>query len=333
MIDEDPSTDVSGKKVDDAAGDQPGGITEEQSLEAQSDSSEVVDNDSIAGSGISVVLRVFGSVAGQASLIGALLFYFGWARTQAALSYFGIDASIAQLSVSDYMLRSVDVTVRPLVVLGLFAFVLLHGHRLLVSMLTSRRDPRIARIAMLICILAGVLFCVLGVLGFYNWVAYSTKYPFVPILLAVGVTLAAYGPYIRRFAQPGLPRRKWRDTNQGLIVVLLDIALLFWTVSVYANISGQQAGADFASKLGTQPGVVIYSINSLSLSAPGVEVRRLTGPGNQYHYRYSNLKLLLYSNGEYFLLSGNWRKGSDPAFLLKANDNIRLEFYSGLQKG
>jgi uncharacterized membrane protein len=182
----------------------------------------------------------------------------------------------------------------------------------------------------LICILAGILFCILGVLGFYNWVTYSTEYPVTPILLAVGVTLAAYGLNIRKLARPGSVRRSWRDMNQWLVVIMLDIALLFWTVSVYANTSGQRAGADFVSNLGAQPSVVVYSTNSLSLSASGVVVARLTGPGNQYHYRYSNLKLLLYSNGEYFLIPGNWKKGRDPAFLLKANDNIRIEFYTSL---
>jgi hypothetical protein len=38
---------------------------------------------------LSGLLRMLGSIAGQTTLLAALLFYFGWARTQAAFSYFG----------------------------------------------------------------------------------------------------------------------------------------------------------------------------------------------------------------------------------------------------
>src|ERR1700733_8747141 len=51
--------------------------------------------------GIPARWRAAGAVVGQTTLIGALLYYFGWARTQAAMGYFGIDSSIARFSVND----------------------------------------------------------------------------------------------------------------------------------------------------------------------------------------------------------------------------------------
>lgn len=328
MHDKNLGTDGPSKDVGTVHREQLHNVAQEQASNEKTDALANADDDSSPGSEIPTASRVFGSIAGQTTLIGALLFYFGWARTQATLSYFGIDAAIAQLSFSDYMLRSVEVTVRPLVILGLFALVLLYGHRSLSSMLATRQDPAIERTVMLICIVAGVLFCTLGILGFYNWVTYSSEYPFVPIFLGLGVTLAVYGSNVHGLARSGLPRRRWLNGSREIIVVMLDIVLVFWAVSVYADISGRQAGAEVASSLVNRPHVVVYSVNSISIGDPKVKTVKLLEPGNKYHYRYSNLRFLLYSNGRYFLLPDKWKRGNDPVFLLQVNDNIRVEFYS-----
>jgi hypothetical protein len=285
--------------------------------------------DDMAGSDISAALRVAGSVAGQTTLVVALLFYFGWARTQAEMGYFGVSTSVANLSVNDYVLRSLDVAVRLLVILGLLTLILLAGHRWLAGVLADRPRPAMARVAVLACVLAGVLLCIAGVLGFGNWVVYSTQYPFVPIMLAVGVTLVGYGFRIRRLAQPDLRSRGWSARTMTTMLVVLDIALIFWAVAVYASISGRQVGEQLVSSLGTEPRVVVYSEKALGLAAPGLKVEQLPESSYQYRYRYSNLRLLLYSSGRYFLLPDGWKQGRDPVFLLNEGNGSRIEFYSG----
>lgn len=284
--------------------------------------------DSQTGHDISAVWRVAGSVAGQATLAAALLFYFGWARTQAVMGYFGINSAIARLSVNDYILRSLNITIRMLVILGLLALILLSGHRWLSTMLASRQHPTMARLAMLACVVPGFLLCIAGVLGFYNWVVYSTQYPFVPIMFAVGVTLIGYGFHIRSFAQPNPQPHKWSARTQTATLVVLNIAFIFWAVAVYANITGQQAAERLASNLGGQPGVTIYSEESLGFTSP-VKVQQLPGHDSRYRYRYSNLKLVLYSTGQYFLVPDGWKRGRDPVFLIDEGNSIRFEFYTG----
>jgi hypothetical protein len=286
------------------------------------------DTNNLTGSDISAVMHAVGSVAASTTLIATLLFYFGWARTQAALGYFGINVAIAHMSVNDLVLRSVNVTFRPLAVLGLIALVLSVGHRRLAAALAVRGHLAIVRVAMVACAL-GVMLCIAAFLGFFNWVIYSTRYPFVPILLAVGVTLVGYGLYIRRLAQPHPPHRGWPDRIQAMVLIVLDVGLIFWVVTVYASVSGQQVGQRLASNLQAQPGVVVYSKTSLGLIAPRVTVARLSGSDNQYRYRYSELRLLLYSGGRYFLLPNGWKQGRDPVVLLEESNGIRVEFYSG----
>ncbi len=284
--------------------------------------------DSQTAHDISAVWRVAGSVAGQATLAAALLFYFGWARTQAVMGYFGINSAIARLSVNDYILRSLSITIKMFVFLGLLTLILLSGHRWLSTTLESRRHPSMARLAMLACVVFGFLLCIAGVLGFYNWVVYSTQYPVVPIIFAVGVTLVGYGFHIRSFGQPNPQSRKWSARTQTATLVVLNTAFIFWAVAVYANITGQQAAEQLASNLAAQPGVTIYSEKSLGLASP-VKVQQLPGHDSQYQYRYSNLKLLLYSTGQYFLVPDGWRRGRDPVFLIDEGNSIRFEFYTG----
>jgi hypothetical protein len=158
--------------------------------------------DSQTGHDISAGWRVAGAVAGQATLVAALLFYFGWTRTQAVLGYFGINSAIAVLSVNDYILRSLSITIKILIILGLLTLILLSGHRWLSAILASQRHLLIARLAMLACVALGFILCVAGVLGLYNWVVYSTRYPLVPLMLGAGVTLVSYGFRMRRFPSP-----------------------------------------------------------------------------------------------------------------------------------
>ena len=150
---------------------------------------------------------------------------------------------------------------RPLAVLGLIALVLLVGHRWLAAALAACGRLAIVRVAMVACAL-GVILCIAAFLGSFNWVIYSTRYPLVPILLAVGVTLVGYGLYIRRLAQPDPPHRGWPDRIQVIVLIVLDVALIFWVVAVYASVSGQQVGQHLASNLQAQPAVVVYTVAS-----------------------------------------------------------------------
>jgi hypothetical protein len=284
--------------------------------------------ESQAAPDISAGWRVVGVVAGQTTLVTALLYYFGWTRTQAVMGYFGINSAIARLSVNDYIIRSLSIGVRMLIILGLLALILLLGHRWLSAVLASRQRPSLTRLTILICVLTGFSLCVAGMLGFYNWVVYSTQYPFVPVMIAVGVTLVGYGFHLYSADRPNPQSRRLSARTQAAVVVVLDIVLIFWAVAVYANITGGQAAKQLASNLATQPSVAIYSEKPLGLNPPA-KVQQLPASYSQYRYLYTNLKLLLYSAGQYFLVPGDWKRGHDPVFLIYEGNGIRFEFYVG----
>jgi hypothetical protein len=71
------------------------------------------------------ILAIVGTIASQTALITGLLYYFGWAREQSTLTYFGLDTSLVDYSTADYVLRSVNVAFTPIVRVALAALVLL----------------------------------------------------------------------------------------------------------------------------------------------------------------------------------------------------------------
>ena len=49
-------------------------------------------------------------------------------------------------------------------------------------------------------------------------------------------------------------------------------------------------------------------------------------PGSAYPYRYTGLKLILQSGGQYLLLPVQWHKAGGAALVLPRTDALRLEF-------
>ncbi|WP_206788354.1 hypothetical protein [Amycolatopsis sp. MtRt-6] len=71
---------------------------------------------------------------------------------------------------------------------------------------------------------------------------------------------------------------------------------------------------------------VLYSAKSLNLTAPGVRETACRNPDAAHHYRYTELKLILRSGSQYFLLPVRWHKADGTAVILPRTDALRLEF-------
>src|SRR5215207_1272715 len=71
------------------------------------------------------VLAIAGRVIAPTALVTAVLYYFGWARTEAAADRAGTDQSLFGYSTSDYVLRSVGPLYRPIGIALLLAAVLI----------------------------------------------------------------------------------------------------------------------------------------------------------------------------------------------------------------
>lgn len=262
------------------------------------------------------VVKLLTELASLVAFATALLFYFGWVRTDTQARAFGAEVSVFGLSSQDYVLRSLDVVFLPGVLLLLLILAATRVHRRLVAhRRLAARLSVVLQWAWLLPVVVGLPLAVVrpetGSLVFPFWVA-----------LAVLGTL--YGVRLRREVTGDASAR---PLSAVVLVVALVAVTMFWTTERVARIGGQaradQIKVDPASELDQ---VGLFSEKRLFLAGPGVTETALTDPEAAYRYRYDGLYLLQQSGGRYFLLTDGWSDQQGRLVVLPADASIRLEF-------
>jgi hypothetical protein len=278
-----------------------------------------------------------GSIAAPITVLSALLFYFGWVRTNALFQHFGVDAAVLGFSSTDYLLRSVEALYVPLGTLLVAGLAVLWAHSLVGTLLATDRWLKALRIAAVIMGLVGLALFARGVAGVVLPRLSRNDFLTTPLCLGLGATIGAYSRWLslrlrqipnrgRGTTQPG-----WLNTMNLALVILVVVLSLFWAATNYAQAIGRGRAASFARGLAGRPGVTVYSVDRLFLQGPGViEVTLPAGPHASYHYRYSGLRLLTESHGHFFLLPEGWTLASGPTIVLDDTDKLRVEFVPGL---
>jgi hypothetical protein len=275
-------------------------------------------------------VETIGAVVAPTTLVGALLYYFGWARTDALYANFGVDASALGFSVQDYVLRSTDAIYVPLGVLGILALLALWAHAAIRSWAMGRRRRRVAEVIAPATIAFGLVAFARGVVGVVDplW----DDFLVTPLCLATGVAMLGYGAHLRRKLRtsnagddrPADP--SWFAPAHITLVVLLVVLSLFWATEVYAKAFGRGKAQQIASAVTGRPAVTVYSSSRLHIDTPVVEEHDL-GPGYApYRFRYTGLRLLIRSGGKYFLLPSTWSPRNAVTVVLPDTDAVRLEF-------
>jgi len=276
------------------------------------------------------------AIVAPTTVLTALLFYFGWIRTNALFQYFGVDATVLGFTTQDYLLAQQRDAVRPARdapggLAGLWA------HGLLTHWLGSdRRLPTVRTTAVVLAAVGLALFA-RGVAGVAIPRLSLNDFLVTPVCLGLGAVLGAYGRWLwlrQRAVQghdgnPTQPR--WSGIVNLVLVALLVVLSLFWATTNYARAYGRGRAVAYARQLAVRPGVVVYSADRLFLHGPGVQETAL--PAEQhtsYRYQYSGLRLLTESRGRLFLLPAGWTRTDGTAIVLAGSDKIRVEFISGL---
>jgi hypothetical protein len=280
------------------------------------------DRGSLSSQGVELAKITGGVVAGlasQAVVLTAVLFYFGWVRAKATYGYFGVDISVLDFSASDYVLHSVDAAFPLLVAIGLAGVVAIFVHEQLRPGLASGADSpdQLARGA----VTTGAGLMVIGLVLALSLSGSGSPDFLGPGVILLGSALAGYGFVIRS--------RYGTLNGFRFLVAMIAMALLafLWTVTTYADYVGIRVAKEVCSGLPSAAEVTVYSSTDLSLSGPGIKVSRIQGPLTQYRFRYSGLRMLVSSGGQYFLLPSGWRQGNGTVIVLPTTDgNIRVEF-------
>jgi hypothetical protein len=264
------------------------------------------------------LLTVVSSIGPPISLATALLLYFGWARTDAQAEAMGIDVSVFSYSAQDYVLRSVNSLFSPLLVILALALAWHASDGWLRGRATGAPET-IARVA------AGV--AAVGVVGMVAGAAVALAAPPLaalagPFLLAVSVLLSVWSLRLRAFARgTPAPGRAVANTLVFCIVALL----LFWGTASFAQALGNRIAADYETTVFTLPRATIVSGSRLGIDAPTV-TETVVGPADSPAYRYSGLRLLVLSEGRYFLLNDGWTRADGTIVVVRDGSSLWVQF-------
>ncbi|KQX05187.1 MULTISPECIES: hypothetical protein [unclassified Leifsonia] len=258
-----------------------------------------------------------GNVIAPATLIGALLFYFGYVSSRAQYDYFGVDVDVIGLGTQDYVMRSPQPLLVPLLAFVLVGAALVALHA---AVLRRKEDPgfgrRMRRVAVtgLALLAAGVVLLVLyPLLG--DW----PYYPLVtPLVIAAGGGGSAYALALLR------PRPRLA------LIVLLWLAVaaaLFWATATIAQWSGRGIAQAQVRQLGDLPSVIIDTQQRLFLPAEaGVDELELPDSAEEkFRYRYWGLRLLIVGDDRMFLVPDVWTN-RDTTLVVPLDGSSRVQF-------
>jgi hypothetical protein len=151
-------------------------------------------------------------------------------------------------------------------------------------------------------------------------VAHLTSVPTYAVILLLGA-----GPLMA-----GLPQRGGGGAGRRVFAGAVALAVLctLWAAGLYALARGKEDARTHARTLPDRTAVVVYSKERLALSGPGIKAEPLGGE-NRYAFRYTGLRLLIEREGRYYLLPVGWRRDLHATYVLKEDEELRVELYAG----
>jgi hypothetical protein len=284
------------------------------------------------GPGARETIELVALIIAPATLLTALLFYFGWARSRAQAAYFGIDSDVLGRSSQDYMLRSVGSIFWPLALLLVGILLALFAHSGAKRLATSGHARLFALVAGSL-IAAGAILVVVGVLGVVWRPRTGGGAVLTPAVFALGIPAAAYGLFLAASSGSASNLAAFRRAPL-LMVAGLSALFAFWAIGNYADFRGRTLAGRTAKHVDRLPSVIVYSPDRLYLEGLGVEEKALTAPHSAYRFRYSGLRLLARAGTRTFLLPQGWCRQRDDVnckqngvtFMLRDDDAVRLDF-------
>jgi hypothetical protein len=277
-------------------------------------------------------LSVLTTLGPPLTIATALMFYFGWARSNTQARFMGLDVSLFGFSTQDYVLQSISTLYIPLLATAALALGWLALHQRVDRALGRPSSRPALRTAGRAALGFGLLVAAGAVL---TATLNRNRAPLViPIILAAGTAIAAYGGWLAGAAGdphaplPAVP--PWQRALRVLLVGSVITLALFWEVSKYAGVVGRGYALEIARTIPTLPRATAFSATPLGIEAPGVREERLTsGPDagkGTLRYRTTGLRFLVRSGGRMFLIHDGWTPQQGTVIVLPDNEQVRWQF-------
>jgi len=293
------------------------------------------------------VFSVLGALGAIITLVAAVMFYFGWRRSDAQARAMSIDVSLFGFSTEDYVLRSISSLYAPLLVIIGFGLVWTWCHVRLTELLRSgwldhgsRRSTVVTAVQILLATSVGlaascVTFTALVGREFAPWpidpiaIVLAPREWIVPMALGTSTLLAAYSAWLRRQLVESDRRASsasWITVLAHTLVVATVLLAGFWLLEEYATYVGRGLAEDIAAGVDRLPHAVVTSATPLGLEAPGVVEEMVTHSGDTERYRTTGLRLLARSGGKLLLVHAGWTAATGTVIVLADTDELAWEF-------
>lgn len=253
-------------------------------------------------------------IVAPVTLISALLFYFGYVSARSQYEYFGIDVDTIGLSTQDYVMRSPQPLLVPLLVLTLLAVAGLLLHNAVhPTERTVRRTATASAVLLMLGVVGLFLYPAIGQVAYYALV--------IPVVIGIAAAALGYLSYVAA-------RLGGRRPPVVLIVLLalVTTTCAFWATATTAQYSGRGLAKSDAENLGQFPAVILDTKERLQLRSPGIEETALRpSTGQTFNYRYRGLRLLVVGDNRLFLVPNQWNP-SNTTLVVPLDSSIRVQF-------
>lgn len=262
------------------------------------------------------------SVIPPLTLLSTLLFYFGYVSARSQYEYFGVDVDTVGLGTQDYIMRSPQPLLTPLLVFAAAGAGAVAVHAAVRRRTrAATRLGRAGQVTGLAALSAGLLLLA-GYTFLRDWRLYGLV---TPLLIAAGSTLFRYGSFVRRLTREPPDPTPLRRVSTALGYVVIAVSA-FWLTATVAQWSGRGLAMYEASRLDKLPSVILDTKESLFLRSPGIRETKLpVSDGQTFHYRYRNLRLLIHGKDRMFLVADRWSAGS-ATVVVPLDGSVRVQF-------
>jgi hypothetical protein len=249
-----------------------------------------------------------------ATFLTAVLFYYGYVSSRAEFHYFGLDVDTVGLSTRDYVMRSPQALLVPLLLVPAIGAGLVVAARLLDRRLPDHLLP------VAVWVGTGVLAVGLLMLFGYAWLGDWPYYPMVtPLVIAAGL-LGLVWCWRRLGVRP-----------TAVVLALVTVGVcVFWATATLAQWTGLGAAQRTARHLGALPAVVLDTKERLYLgTTPDAGVTETELPkdeGQTYRYRYRGLRLLIQAGDRMFLVPDHWTPSNSTLLVPVGDVRVRFRF-------
>jgi hypothetical protein len=291
------------------------------------------------------VFRVLGALGAILTLVTAVLFYFGWRRSETQSRVMGIDVSLFGFTSQDYVLRSISSLYLPLLVLAGLGLLWVRLHARASAWLSRRAEGpagtnvalvRGARATSLVAGVIGAACLVFTVVAGWSeppaWLGWLVRQLsraewVVPLALLACVVVVAYCGWARRVLAPqSVPRSApWVSVLSGAFAAVIVILSAFWILEEYAAAVGRGYAQQLVSDVGQLPRATVTSPAPLDIQAPGVTQAEVDDHGVTI-YRTTGLRLLARSGSKILLVHDGWQPRSGAVVVLPDSDAYSWQF-------